>query len=87
MERQDGSSEGLISSSFVVFGVCVSVILCNFLIKEILRSEAVLLSTEMERVIKMEGSSLCQPSLRKQSSVIIAAFHPSQQKQRISALV
>lgn len=61
-ERQDGRSEGLICSSFVVFGVYVSVILCNFLIKEILCSEAVLLSTAIETCNK-DGRKLFMSAL------------------------
>lgn len=67
-ERQDGSSEGLISSSLVVFGVCLSVILCHFLIKEILRSETVLLSTEIETCNK-DGRKLFMSALFEEAVV------------------
>lgn len=55
------SSEGLISS-YVAFGVYVSVILCNFPIKEILCSAAVWLSTEIETCNK-DGRKLFMSAL------------------------
>lgn len=56
------SSAGLISSSWTAFSGYVSANLCNFLIKEILGSVAVLLSTEIETCNK-DGRKLFMSAL------------------------